>query len=190
LNPLDLTPKQIAPAFPGAKLANIATYWPVVRNALEADRLDTPLIVAYALGTIAAETAGFVPLTERVSKWNTQPGTVPYSAYEMRGALGNSQPGDGARFCGRGFIQLTGRANYRTYGEQIGIDLEADPDQANDPKIAAQLLSVFICNRERRILDALSAGDFVKARKAVNGGSHGMERFKTAYVAILGVLRG
>lgn len=186
-NPLDLTAAQIAPAFPGAKLANIAHYWPFVRNALEDDRLTSVPIVAYALGTIAAETAGFEPISERPSKYNTD--REPFDVYEMRGALGNLQPGDGARFKGRGFIQLTGRANYRKYGERIGVDLEADPQQANDPRIAAQLLSLFICDRETRIREALQAQDYAQARKLVNGGRHGLERFQTAYTAILGALR-
>lgn len=187
MNPLELTAKQIAPAFPGAKPANIAHYWPFVASALQSDQLTGPQIVAYALGTIAAETAGFVPISEMKSKWNTE--KTPFDRYEHRGALGNAYPGDGPLFKGRGFVQLTGRANYRKYGERIGVDLEADPSQANDPRIAAQLLSLFICDRETRILTALQAQDYAQARNAVNGGSHGLERFKTAYTAILGVLR-
>jgi hypothetical protein len=187
MKPLDLTPEQIAPAFPSAPLANIARYWPFVAAALQADQLIGAQIVAYTLGTIAAETAGFEPLTEQPSKFNTD--RVPFDVYDMRGNLGNLQLGDGPRFKGRGFIQLTGRANYRRYGERIGMDLEADPDQANDPQIAAQLLSLFICDREDRILAALQAQDYAKARRAANGGSHGLERFKTAFEAILGVLR-
>lgn len=186
-SPMDLTPAQIHPAFPGAKLANIAHYWPFVSAALQADQLTSPQIVAYALGTIAAESAGFEPISEMKSKWNTE--KTPFDRYEHRGSLGNSQPGDGPKFKGRGFIQLTGRANYRKYGERIGIDLEADPGQANDPRIAAQLLSLFICDRESCILAALQAGEYANARKLVNGGSHGLERFKTAYTAILAALK-
>ena len=186
MKPLDLTPAQIAPAFPGAKLANIEQYWPYVRDALQADQLIGGRIVAYALGTIAAESAGFEPISECPSKWNTI--HAPFDRYEHRGALGNVQPGDGARFKGRGFVQLTGRANYRRYGERIGVDLEADPSQANDPRYAAQLLSLFICDRESRILAALGEQDYAKARKLVNGGSHGMDRFRAACAAILACL--
>ncbi len=184
-NPLDLTPEQIAPAFPGAKRANIARYWPLVAEALRENWLESAPIVAYALGTIAAESAGFEPISERPSRWNTR--GKPFDRYE--GRLGNLQPGDGARYKGRGFIQLTGRANYARYGERIGVDLEADPDQANSPRIAAQLLSLFIADREPRILAALQAQDDAQARKAVNGGTHGMDRFRAAYRAILLVLR-
>ena len=186
MKPLEMTAEQILPAFPGAKLATIAHHWPVVAAALEADQLIGAQIVAYTLGTIAAETAGFEPLTERVSKFNTN--HVPFDVYDMRATLGNLQVGDGPRFKGRGFIQLTGRSNYRRYGARIGIDLEDDPEQANDLRIAARLLCLFIADREDRILGALEAQDYAKARKAVNGGTHGLERFKSAYTAILGVL--
>ena len=55
--------------------------------------------------------------------------------YEGRSDLGNNQPGDGRRFKGRGYIQLTGRANYRTVGRAIGVDLENNPKKAEEPKI-------------------------------------------------------
>lgn len=186
MTPLELTPEQIAPAFPGAKISNIRTHWPIVAAALEENRLTSPRIVAYALGTIAAETAGFIPLTEGVSRYNTS--RTNFDLYEWRGGLGNSHPGDGARFPGRGFIQLTGRANYARYGERIGVDLLADPAAANEPKNAAKLLALFIADRESKIIAALSDGDMPRARQTVNGGTHGLERFKTAYNAILGVL--
>jgi peptidoglycan L-alanyl-D-glutamate endopeptidase CwlK len=184
---LDLTPEQIAPAFPGAKQVNIQTHWPHVREALRDDRLDSAMIVAYALGTIAAETAGFIPLTEYQSRYNTR--QRPYDRYEGRADLGNVQAGDGARFPGRGYIQLTGRANYARYGDRLGIDLVAHPDQANEPKTAAQILAMFIADREARILDALQAQDWAKARKVVNGGTHGLSRFTRAYQMIWAVTR-
>jgi predicted chitinase len=57
--------------------------------------------------------------------------------------LGNNQPGDGYKYRGRGFNGLTGRANYRFYGQKIGKDLENNPDLLNDPTIAAQALVMY-----------------------------------------------
>jgi len=54
--------------------------------------------------------------------------------------LGNTQPGDGARYFGRGYVQLTGRANYHDTGRKLGIDLEGNPDLALDPAVAAKVL--------------------------------------------------
>jgi len=186
MNPLDLTVDQIMPAFPGARRENVAYYWPYVREALREAMLDSPRMVAFALATIAAETAGFVPLREMQSIWNTD--RKPFDKYEGRKDLGNVQPGDGARFPGRGFVQLTGRANYRTYGQRIYQPLEDEPDLANEPKIAAQILALFIADRAEKIDTALRASDFARARRAVNGGTHGLERFTRAYAAILGAM--
>ncbi len=186
MNQLDLTADQIMPAFPGARRENVAYYWPYVREALREAMLESPRMVAFALATIAAETAGFVPLREMQSIWNTD--RKPFDKYEGRKDLGNVQPGDGARFPGRGFVQLTGRANYRTYGQRIYQPLEDEPDLANEPKIAAQILAMFIADRAEKIDTALRASDFASARRAVNGGTHGLERFKRAYTAILGAM--
>lgn len=63
--------------------------------------------------------------------------------------LGNTQPSDGYKFRGRGFIQLTGRGNYERYGAAIGrrADLLTEPDLANDPVIAAELAVAYIKDR-------------------------------------------
>lgn len=182
-NPLALYPERIAEAFPGAKVSAIRRYWPAIQAALQEFELTTPPLVAYALGTIAAESAGFVPLTEYRSKYNTL--HQPYDRYEGRASLGNTQPGDGARFPGRGFIQLTGRDNYQRYGERLGVDLLSDPDKANDPVIAARLLALFIADHKADIQSALRAGRMERARRIVNGGVHGVDRFIQTYNTVL-----
>jgi predicted chitinase len=78
-------------------------------------------------------------------------------------------------------VQLTGRANYTRVGEQIGIDLTTNPDRANDPTIAGLILAQFLKNKESGIRAALSRRDLSRARKLVNGGSHGLERFVDAF---------
>lgn len=57
--------------------------------------------------------------------------------------LGNKLPGDGYKYRGRGFNQLTGRANYDFYGKKIGVDLVNNPDLLKDPEIAAKQLAMF-----------------------------------------------
>lgn len=185
-NRIGLSADQIAPAFPGADVRNIRYFWPFVRDALADRNLTSPVIVAYALATVAAETAGFVPLEERRSKYNTR--AAPFDLYENRADLGNDLPGDGARFKGRGFIQLTGRDNYRLYGDRIDIPLVVIPERANDADIAAALLAEFIADREAAILIALRDGNLAGARKLVNGGTHGIERFRRTYQRVLGIL--
>ncbi len=183
MSPLSVSPKALYPVFPGARRSVIDAHWPIIVDALRDDRLESPLIVAYALGTIAAETAGFVPISEGVSKYNTR--VTPFDLYENRASLGNTRPGDGPKFKGRGFIQLTGRDNYARVGERLGVDLLANPEQANEPRIAARILALFIADREPRIMNALQARDYAAARRIVNGGTHGLNRFTSAFKASL-----
>lgn len=61
--------------------------------------------------------------------------------------LGNTEPGDGFRYRGRGFCQLTGRGNYVRYGKLLGLRLVSDPDLANDPEAAAAIICAYIRDR-------------------------------------------
>jgi putative chitinase len=119
-----------------------------------------------------------------LSRFNTSPGGRPFDLYDNRTRdLGNQGPPDGADFRGRGFVQLTGRANYASYGAMIGLgdQLVRRPQDAADPDIAAQLLAAFIGSKEREIKQALLHDDLAGARRLVNGGSHGLDRFTDAY---------
>lgn len=173
---------------PGAPRANIEANLPNVLNALIAPQLADKQMVLMAIGTIRAETGSFAPISEGVSRFNTPPGGPDFQLYD--GRLGNNQPGDGARFKGRGFVQLTGRSNYATYSQAIGLgdQLLQNPDLANDPKIAADLLAAFLKDHENRIRAALAASDLATARKQVNGGTNGLAEFTAAYNAGQGLL--
>ena len=87
--------------------------------------LDTGLRLAHFMGQCAHESGGFRYMEEIASG----------QAYEGRADLGNTQPGDGKRYKGRGPIQLTGRANARFYGRRCGIDFENRPDLMAVPSI-------------------------------------------------------
>lgn len=167
--------------FPATKPANISRYMPYVAAALQATGLTDRAMVLVALGTIRAESEGFLPIAEMPSQFNTKPGQAPFGAYDGRRALGNTQPGDGARFKGRGFVQLTGRDNYTRYGKLLGIDLVGHPDWANAPEVAALLLATFLSDRADAMRQAVAAGNLAQARKLVNGGSHGLERFSDVF---------
>ena len=92
-------------------------------------------------------------------------------AYEWRKDLGNVNPGDGVRFKGRGWIQLTGRHNYRQAGKAIGIDLEANPDLAADHKYLGLLAAWFWNSRNLNFW--ADRGDFTKITRLINGGLNG-----------------
>jgi len=175
------TTNVVSQMFPGAPRSNIETYLPVVLSALEELTLGDRTMVLMALATIRAETAGFVPISEGQSTYNTAPGGRPFALYDFRSDLGNGAVGDGAKYKGRGFIQLTGKFNYRKYGQAIGLgdQLVNNPELANDPNIAARLLARFLKDKEILIRQALGATppNYSQARKLVNGGSHGLDQF-------------
>ncbi|HXN48325.1 MAG TPA: hypothetical protein VN893_16875 [Bryobacteraceae bacterium] len=173
----------VAQMFPVTKVANIRANLPAVLNAMTEAQLTTKEMVLMALATIRAEAESFEPVSEGVSHFNTSPGGEPFDLYDHRQCLGNLSPNDGQRFRGRGFVQLTGRANYLEHGRAIGLadQLVANPELANDPDIAARLLASFLKSREERILAALTKNDLAAARKLVNGGSNGTTRFIDAY---------
>lgn len=188
-----VTPHAVAKMFPVTPGKNIRAHLPAVLAALEEFNLADRDMVLMALATIRAETEGFEPISEPTHKYNTAPGGVPYAKYEtgrLRTILGNVAPGDGALFKGRGFIQLTGRDNYRRIGAKLGVDLIATPELANEPQTAARILACFLKAKETKIRVALAKDDLASARKLVNGGSHGLMRFTDAFRKGQGIFGG
>lgn len=178
-----VTVAAVSKMFPGTPVANIQENLPFVLQALADAGLGDKNMVLMALATIRAETGNFTPLSEFKSKFNTAPGGAPFGLYDNRQDLGNQGPPDGNNFKGRGYIQLTGRFNYKIHGAAIGLgnQLITNPQLANQPDIAAKLLASFLKSKEQPIRDALSAGNLKLARKLVNGGSHGLPQFTAAF---------
>jgi peptidoglycan L-alanyl-D-glutamate endopeptidase CwlK len=169
--------------FPGVPVGNIQENLPFVLQALADAGLGDKNMILMALATIRAETGNFTPLSEFKSKFNTSPGGHPFDLYDNRKDLGNQGAPDGANFRGRGYIQLTGRANFLEHGQAIGLGTQLidEPTLANQPDIAAKLLASFLKSKEQKIRNALAAGDLKTARRLVNGGSHGLDQFTQAF---------
>lgn len=177
------TVKIVSKMFPFTPIDHIKEHLPFVLKALTDAGLDDTQMILMALASIRAETESFEPISEYKSKYNTSPGGHAFDLYDKRADLGNKGKPDGEQFRGRGFVQLTGRANYKEHGAAIGLgdQLVKNPKIANDPKIAAELLASFLKSKERKIKEALLENDLKQARKFVNGGSHGLDRFVDAY---------
>lgn len=123
---------------------------------------DTGLRLAHFMAQLAHESGGFRYMEEIAS------GQV----YEGRADLGNTQPGDGKLFKGRGPIQLTGRANYRTYGRALGFDFESNPEMVAIPSVGLLVACKFW---EQQKLNALADADNLTAvTKRINGGTNGL----------------
>ncbi|QTF94203.1 N-acetylmuramoyl-L-alanine amidase [Halomonas sp. BM-2019] len=143
-----------------------------------------PLIVAECLVsgvTLKAQIAYVLATSEHESKcgrfmrelWGP---TAAQRGYEGRHDLGNTQPGDGFRFRGRGYVQISGRANYAFWSHRLGLDLVADPDLTyQDPSIAARILVHGMRDGTFRpphkLLRHLNEErtDFYNAREIING---------------------
>jgi putative chitinase len=139
--------------------------------------IDTAPRIAAFLGQLLHETAGFQFLVELASG----------QAYEGRLDLGNVQPGDGPRYKGRGFIHLTGRANYREAGDALDLPLEERPELAERPDIAARV-AVWFWNK-KRLSPKADAGDIVAITRAINGGTNGLaerQRLTESALRVLG----
>ena len=171
--------------FPSTPVANVKQNLPVVLQALVEPQLTEKPMVLMALATIRAETVSHSCRSPRASRDSIPRPTgirsISTTAAAQIWAIRGLRMGPAT--AGRGFIQLTGRTNYQVHGAAIGLgtQLIENPEMANDPAIAARLLASFIKSKERQIKEALLEGDLRAARKLVNGGSHGLDRFTDAF---------
>lgn len=105
------------------------------------------------------------------------PVAIANSIYGKR--MGNDQPGDGYKFRGRGFIQLTGKDNYQRAAKDIGADIVSDPDKvAADPEMAAKT-AIWYWNQRSGLRGAAQKGDITTATKLINGGLTNLEKRKS-----------
>lgn len=166
--------------FSEAQAQRRATMWhrPLLA-ALGMANLTNARRQAHFLAQICHESGGFTWLEEI---WGPTPAQL---RYEGRRGLGNTQPGDGYRYRGRGLIQLTGRANYRRAGQALELPLEQQPEMAAVPEYAAMIAAWFwstrrpVYNGQSTTLNALADTDTVAAfraiTRAINGGENGLE---------------
>ncbi len=139
-----------------------------IRAECQKQGLDLPEQAAYVLATTEWETGRtFKPIPER--------GPDSYfQRYDGRRDLGNVEPGDGLRFKGRGFVQITGRNNYAHYAAKTGQDLVNNPDLALEPRTALFILVDGFKTGAftgKKITDYIneSGVDFYNARRCING---------------------
>ncbi|HSF93859.1 MAG TPA: peptidoglycan-binding protein [Thermohalobaculum sp.] len=157
----------IAPRFSGAKADRqreiLDAVGPVLRPTLAEYDIDSALRIGHFVAQVAHESAGFRTTEEFASG----------AAYEGRADLGNTQPGDGKLFKGRGLIQLTGRANYKTFGRRMGVDLVSDPEAAAEPVLSLRIACEYW--KDRRINQWADRDNLVRVTKKINGGTNGLE---------------
>lgn len=129
--------------------------------------------IAYAFATMHIET--FVPRTGQRYEPVTEFGPDSYfRKYDGRKDLGNTQKGDGLRFKGRGFTQITGRNNYTKFSKLLDIDLINEPELALSPAIAFDIMTIGMHKgifTGKKLSDYInpSKNDYKGARRIING---------------------
>jgi putative chitinase len=153
--------------------------------------ISTPKRQAYFIGQCMHESGGFKQLKENLNysakglmatwpsrfpdmdtaeKFERNPEKIANKVYA--GRMGNTEDGDGAKYIGRGLIQLTGKENYANCGNAIGVDLVANPDLLSTPQYAA-LSAGWFWNKKG--LNAFAdADDIDTITKRINGGLIGL----------------
>lgn len=177
-------------------------------------RVSDPRHIAYILATPVIETGNtFEPISENLNYsaeglrktfpkyfspaesagYARQPERIANRAYGSRMGNGPETSGDGWRYRGRGFVQITGKDNYAKFSKLLGIDLIGNPDQALEVKTAADIAVLGMRDgifTGRRLGDYFGGGsDWVGARRIINGLDRADDNARYAkafHVAIMG----
>jgi len=155
---------QLSKIMPGASQSKIQQYLPYLNQAMQQAGINTPARQAAFLAQLGHESGSFQYMQELASG----------KAYEGRKDLGNTQPGDGVKYKGRGPIQITGRANYAAAGKALGIDLINHPELAATPQVGFQTAAWYWNSHNlNQYADQNTQAGFDKITKIINGGYNG-----------------
>lgn len=158
-----LTPEQILQIMPGAANRVARFQQPLVNAMLEFTIVTAKRQSAF-LAQIAHE-SGELRYVRELSDG---------SQYEGRADLGNTEPGDGHRYLGRGLLQVTGRTNYKAVGLALGLDLLSHPELLESPDPAARSAGYFW--RSHNLNEFADADAFGSITKKINGGYLGLDQ--------------
>lgn len=156
----------------GCSAIRAASWLAPIQRACDHFEINTPTRLAAFLAQIGHESGRLVYVREI---WGPTPAQA---RYEGRADLGNTQPGDGKRYMGRGLIQTTGRANYAATRDGLRATHQGVPDFIEAPAMlelpdwAALSAAWYWCSRGLNPL--ADAGDFMRITRKINGGTNGM----------------
>lgn len=159
------------------RAARAAEILPHLQAAAAEAEIDTPDRAAMWLAQLAHETGGFRYLEEIWGPTAAQLRYEPPSSLAAR--LGNTEPGDGYRYRGRGAIQLTGRANYAAAGADLDLPLLEQPDVGATLPVAFRTAAWYW--RQHGLNALADAADLDGATRAINGGLNGIDHREELY---------
>jgi predicted chitinase len=166
-------------------------FLPFLVGAMKEFDIDTPARAAAFLAQLAHE-SGELRFMEEI--WGPTPAQLRYEPVSpVARSLGNTQPGDGKRFKGRGPIQVTGRANYRVFGDALGVDLVGNPPLAATNNVGFRTAGLYW--KKRGLNELADQQRFESITRRLNGGVNGLAdriRYYERAKVVLGVpaLRG
>jgi len=179
-----LTDAQLQQIMPNLASARRALFLPHLNRAMQEHAVDTALRSAAFVAQLAHESGEFRWMEEI---WGPTVAQLRYEPpSELAQRLGNTQPGDGKRFKGRGPIQITGRFNYGKYGALLGIDLLADPARAAAPEVAFATAGLYW--RSNGLNELADERQFVAITRRINGGTNGLADRQMYYARAQAVL--
>jgi putative chitinase len=161
---MSITSQQLLLILPNAR-SQAGVFVPVLNTAMQRYQIVGSKRVAAFIAQIGHE-SGQLQWVREI--WGPTPAQ---RGYEGRKDLGNTVPGDGSKYRGRGLIQVTGRANYAACGEALGVDLVNQPELLEQPQYACLSAAWFWATKGLNTLT--DAGDFERITRRINGGLNG-----------------
>lgn len=172
-----ITDGQLQQIMPTLSQSKRQMYLPFMNAIMPMYEINSKLREAAFLAQIAHE-SGELKFWEEI--WGP---TAAQKRYEppsdLAARLGNTQPGDGKRYKGRGPIQITGRANYRKYGGLLNMDLEGNPDLAATTQVGLQVACLFW--KTNGLNQLADVSDFTTITRRINGGLNGLANRQKYY---------
>jgi predicted chitinase len=141
--------------------------------------------LAQFVAQCAHETANFSSLKELGGRLDFKKYDPKHNPRKAK-ILGNKQVGDGAKYHGRGYIQLTGRDNYKRAGLALGLPLEEQPDLVERPDIAAKVAVWFWQNQVAPKVSNFN--DTAQVTKPINSGLKGLDDRHNKYASIMALM--
>ena len=186
---------QLQQILPKAKPETLSHYCAAINRCLHKYKIDTPLRIAHFIAQIAHESGclryvsenlnyskealiqvfgKYFPNDNLASRYARNPEKIANRVYANRMSNGNEASGDGWRYRGRGFIQLTGKANYQSYKKDSGIDVVSNPDEvAQNPTVVVDAAGWYW---DKNDLNRYADKDDIRnITRRINGGLNGLD---------------
>ena len=200
---MPITEQQLLQILPNAG-RQAGVFVPVLNTAMGKYGIVTRLRIAAFIAQVGHESGQLTRLVENLNysaeglmkTWPSRFDLVRATAAARKperianivyaGRMGNTEPGDGWKYRGRGLFQVTGRANYAACGEALGLDLINQPTLLEQPQYAAMSAAWFWSMKDLNTL--ADKGDFVKITRRINGGLNGQADRQGLYDKALKVM--